>query len=98
MEPADAEAVYAVSLAAFQDLDTRLRGRPEPPGPASGATVRVGRLQRTDPGGAWVAERDGEIVGGALAIVREGVWGLSLLVVRPDAQSGGAGRELLARA
>jgi hypothetical protein len=45
-----------------------------------------------------VAERDGEVVGGALAIVREGVWGLSLLVVRPDAQSSGAGRELLARA
>ena len=32
------------------------------------------------------------------AIVREGVWGLSLLVVRPDAQSSGAGRELLDRA
>ena len=45
-----------------------------------------------------MAERDGEVVGGALAIVREGVWGLSLLVVRPDAQSSGAGRELLARA
>ena len=26
-----------------------------------------------------------------LAILREGVWGLSLLVVRPDAQSSGAG-------
>jgi GNAT superfamily N-acetyltransferase len=98
MEPADAEAVYAVSLAAFQDLDVRLGGRPEPPGPGSGAAQRVGRLQRTDPGGAWVAECDGEIVGGALGIVREGVWGLSLLVVRPDAQSSGAGRELLARA
>jgi GNAT superfamily N-acetyltransferase len=98
MEPADAEAVYAVSLAAFHDLDVRLGGRPEPPGPGSGAAHRVGRLQRTDPGGAWVAERDGEIVGGALGIVREGVWGLSLLVVRPDAQSSGAGRELLARA
>jgi GNAT superfamily N-acetyltransferase len=98
MEPADAEAVYAVSLAAFHDLDVRLGGRPEPPGPGSGAAHRVGRLQRTDPGGAWVAERDGEIVGGALGIVRDGVWGLSLLVVRPDAQSSGAGRELLARA
>src|SRR4051794_20966457 len=98
MEPADAEAVYAVSLAAFHDLDVRMGARPDPPGPGSGAAHRVGRLQRTDPGGAWVAERDGEIVGGALGIVREGVWGLSLLVVRPDAQSSGAGRELLARA
>lgn len=98
MEPSDAEAVYAVSLAAFHDLDLRMGGSPEPPAPGSGAAHRVGRLQRTDPGGAWVAERDGEIVGGALGIVRDGVWGLSLLVVRPDAQSSGAGRELLARA
>ena len=30
--------------------------------------------------------------------MREGVWGLSLLVVRPDAQSSGVGRELLDRA
>jgi len=98
MEPSDAEAVYAVSLAAFHDLDLRLGGRPEPPGRGSGAAHRVGRFLRTDPGGAWVAERGGEIVGGALAIVRDGVWGLSLLVVRPDAQSSGTGRELLARA
>jgi GNAT superfamily N-acetyltransferase len=98
MEPADAEAVYAVSLAAFHDLDLRLGLRPPPAATGSGAALRVGRIQRTDPGGAWVAERDGEVVGGALAIVREGVWGLSLLVVRPDAQSSGAGRELLARA
>ncbi len=100
MEPADAEAVYAVSTAAFEDLERRLgrdcRSRRRPaPAPAH----RVARRSvRTDPGGAWVAERDGEVVGGALAIMREGVWGLSLLVVRPDAQSSGAGRELLARA
>jgi GNAT superfamily N-acetyltransferase len=98
MEPADAEAVYAVSLAAFHDLEVRLGEDPEPAVPHTGAAHRIGRLQRTDPGGAWVAERGGEIVGGALGIVREGVWGLSLLVVRPDAQSSGAGRELLARA
>jgi GNAT superfamily N-acetyltransferase len=98
MEPADAEAVYAVSLAAFADLEVRLGGDPEPPGPGAGAAHRVGRFQRTDPGGAWVADRGGEVVGGALGIVREGVWGLSLLVVRPDAQSSGVGRELVARA
>ncbi len=98
MEPADADAVYAASTAAFEDLERRLGGSPDPAAPGSGATHRVGRFVRTDPGGAWVAERDGGVVGGALAIVREGVWGLSLLVVRPDAQSSGAGRELLARA
>ena len=98
MEPADAEAVYAVSLAAFHDLDARLGLSTDPAAPGTGAALRVGRIQRTDAGGAWVAERAGEVVGGALAIVREGVWGLSLLVVRPDAQSSGVGRELLARA
>ena len=98
MEPADAEAVYASSLAAFADLELRLGGTPDPTATGSGATHRVARFLRTDPGGAWVAERDGEVIGGALAIMREGVWGLSLLVVRPDAQSSGAGRELLARA
>jgi hypothetical protein len=34
----------------------------------------------------------------AIAIRREGIWGLSLLVVRPDQQSGGLGRTLLQRA
>jgi hypothetical protein len=45
-----------------------------------------------------VAERDGALAGVALALLREGLWGLSLLVVDPPAQGEGAGRELLARA
>jgi GNAT superfamily N-acetyltransferase len=56
---------------------------------------RIAHLQRTDPGGAWVAEAGGEIAGVALALMREGVWGLSLLGVRPDLQSRGVGRRLL---
>ncbi len=84
--------------AAFQDLNVRMGEPPEPAGPIEHARVRVARCLATDPGGSWVAERDGEVVGCALAIVREGVWGLSLLIVSPDAQSGGTGRELLARA
>jgi GNAT superfamily N-acetyltransferase len=98
MEPSDVEAAFAVSVDAFDDYARRRGEPPDPPAPASLARIRIGRSLATDPGGAWVAERDGEIVGAALAIVREGLWGLSLLVVRPDAQSGGAGRELLARA
>jgi len=57
--------------------------------------IRIGHLQRTDPGGAWVAEDDGSILGVALALVREGVWGLSLFGVRPEHQSKGIGRRLL---
>jgi len=53
----------------------------------------------TDPQGAWVALDDGgEVCGVALAIVREDVWGLSLLAVRPDLQGRGIGRRLLERA
>ncbi|HEX2105319.1 MAG TPA: GNAT family N-acetyltransferase [Solirubrobacteraceae bacterium] len=56
---------------------------------------RVAHLQRTDPGGAWVAEHDGRVVGLALALVREGVWGLSLFAVAPAHQCRGVGRRLL---
>ena len=57
--------------------------------------MRFRRLLDADPGGAWVAERDGALAGAALALLREGLWGLSLLVVDPPAQGAGAGRELL---
>ena len=98
LEAADIDPVLDVSVEAFQDLNRRLGEPPEPPGPIAAGRVRMRRLLATDPGGAWVAERGGRVVGCSLGIVREGLWGLSLLVVGPDAQSGGVGRELLARA
>ncbi len=98
MRADDAPAVHEVALAAFADL-ARRSGRPDfPPGDLAAAHGRLRHLVGTDPGGAWVAERAGEIAGAALALVREGVWGLSLLVVRPGAQSTGLGRALLERA
>ena len=60
--------------------------------------ARVAHLQRTDPGGAWVAELDGEIVGLALSLVREDVWGLSLFAVKPGFQGQGLGGRVLAPA
>ena len=98
LETRDIDAVHHVSVAAFADLSRRMGESEEPPGAIATARIRVARCLASDPGGAWVAERGGEVVGCALAIMRDGVWGLSLLVVRPDAQSSGAGRELLARA
>jgi GNAT superfamily N-acetyltransferase len=56
---------------------------------------RIRHLGETDPGGAWVAERDGEVVGVAQAILREGIWGLSLFAVVEEHQGRGVGRALL---
>src|SRR4051812_36360514 len=98
METRDVDAAFQVSVAAFDDLSRRMGLPEDQPASVAYGRLRVGRPLATDPGGSWVAERDGEIVGAATAIVREGVWGLSLLVVHPDAQSEGAGRELLSRA
>ncbi len=60
--------------------------------------ARIERLRTTDPGGAWVAELDGAVAGVALALVREEIWGLSLLAVRPGLHARGAGGRLLAAA
>jgi ribosomal protein S18 acetylase RimI-like enzyme len=52
----------------------------------------------TDPGGAFVAELGGRVIGVAEAIVRERLWVLSMFAVQPGIQSGGAGRALLEQA
>jgi GNAT superfamily N-acetyltransferase len=57
--------------------------------------ARIEHLRGTDPDGAWVAEHDGAIAGVALAIVREGLWGLSLFAVAEALQGRGVGRALL---
>jgi GNAT superfamily N-acetyltransferase len=98
MQAGDFDGVHRVTAEAFDDLNRRFGRPPDPPSPFAHSRVRLAHLLATDPGGAWVAERDREIVGCGIGIMREGVWGLSLLVVQPDAQSGGVGRELLARA
>jgi len=57
---------------------------------------RVAHLLETDPEGAWVAQNaDGRVVGVALALLREGLWGLSLFAVEPALQGNGIGRRLL---
>ena len=45
----------------------------------------------------WLAERDGEVVGYARSILRDGMLELTEFFVAPEAQSGGIGRQLLAR-
>ena len=59
---------------------------------------RMGYLRETDPGGSWVAEADGTIVGLAEAQRRGDIWVLAILGVVPGYQNLGVGRALLERA
>jgi ribosomal protein S18 acetylase RimI-like enzyme len=59
---------------------------------------RVAHLLATDPGGSFVGERRGEIIGMAQAYRREDLWCLSMLAVDPGAQGSGVGRTLFERA
>ncbi len=85
---------------AFADLEQSLGLPPQPPmTDRAPGLVRIRHLIGSDPGGAWVTVGDdGVLDGAALAILREGLWGLSLLVVRPGRQSGGRGSALLGAA
>lgn len=96
--PADVPAAAAVGGAALSD---QIPAAFQPPTPAERARLvrrqqaRVAHLLDTDPDGVWVAELDGEIVGVALGLVRDDIWGLSLFGVRPGLQGQGIGRPLL---
>ena len=98
MRDSDVPAVHELAIAAFRDLGRRLHEPPEPPPNRASAHRRVRHLRDTDPGGCWVTEDARGLTGAGIALLREGLWGLSLLVVRPDQQSTGIGRALLARA
>ena len=49
----------------------------------------------TDPGGSFVTERSGLVTGAAQAVIREGIWILSLMAVSPTLGKGGEGRALM---
>ncbi|HMJ37174.1 MAG TPA: GNAT family N-acetyltransferase [Baekduia sp.] len=101
LQPADVPAAAAVGGASLSD---QIPVALQPTTPAERAHLvrrqqaRVSHLLATDPEGSWVAEVDGEIVGVALALVRDDIWGLSLFGVRPGLQGQGIGRLLLAAA
>jgi predicted N-acetyltransferase YhbS len=92
MTERDVEAVAAIGSVVFSP-DT-----PYTPRDAARAERRVRHLVATDPDGAWAATIDGTVVGGALAIRREALWGLSFLAVLPEHQARRIGGTLLARA
>jgi predicted N-acetyltransferase YhbS len=98
MLPDDVNGAAAVGTAALAVLYP-IELRPDDAATRAAFTqrsrARVAHIRDRDPAGAWVAELDGEIVGMALALVREGVWGLSLFGVKPELQGQGIGGPLL---
>lgn len=100
MEPDDVEAVDELSNRCFDDLTRRL-GLPTPPDnrPSRQQTAashgRLRHLLTAHGEGAWVIDGADGPLAAALALRRERFWGLSLLVVDPDAQGRGLGRAAL---
>ncbi len=94
----DAAAVAAVGGTALGALYPEELTPEEGAIRVAGSTARAAHVHRTDPDGCWVAEVDGQVVGGALGLLREGVWGLSLFAILPPFQGQGIGNRLYAPA
>jgi predicted N-acetyltransferase YhbS len=97
MELRDVAAVEQVWHEAWNDLRRRfhLPDVEVTSAVADRMRARIAHLVATDPAGSFVADDDGEVVGVAQALVREGLWVLSLFGVSIRAQNQGIGRRLL---
>ena len=89
----DLQQMGEITATAYYEVDTRTYQRAGPiPYDAPARPQRPldppGRARRcvTDPGGCWVAEVDGEVVGGAVSRVRELMWILASFAVHPEHQ------------
>ncbi len=104
MREGDLAAFADVTATSYYEVDARTyqRAWPEPVRRPEARNQhwmhRTGRALVTDPGGCWVAEVDGEVVGGAVSRVRELMWLLASFAVRPDQQGRGIGTQLMAAA
>ncbi len=104
MREGDLEAFGEITATSYYEVDARTyqRAWPDPvrrpPGRAGAWIGRARAALVTDPGGCWVAEVDGEVIGGAVSRVRELMWILASFAVRPDQQGRGIGTQLMAAA
>jgi GNAT superfamily N-acetyltransferase len=96
LRPLTVDDAPEAELVAFRALSPLIAGAADDPGRPARGQKRIVHLTELDPPGAWCAEDDdGRITGIALALVRDGLWGLSLLAVDPRHQTQGLGRALL---
>lgn len=80
-------------------MEGLLRGEGRDPWPwIPGNDFAQRHILRTDPGGCWVAEINGLVVGFAQGFVRGDIWFLAQLFVHPEVHAIGIGQELLRRA
>ncbi|MDO9455828.1 GNAT family N-acetyltransferase [Nocardioides sp.] len=104
MRPDDVPVAERLSDESFLELDRRVFRRDQPDPRPRTADHRAGWIARTlhfletDPGGCWVADADGEMVGFATSIRREGTWILATYAVSPGQQGRGLGKQVLDRA
>lgn len=96
----DVDAASDVQTRSFDDIDRRFGEQVPEQTPARMARQRrrIEHFLQHDPGGSFVACVDDRVVGVALAMRRDDLWGLSLLVIEPDLQGRGIGRRLLGEA
>ncbi len=101
MTQGDVDAVERLTDQAYFDLETRTHraGRPPPEhrsaDRAEAWAAAAAHDLRHDPGGCWVAEDGGGLLGAAIAKRRDTTWLLSSYAVRPGLQGRGVGRQLL---
>lgn len=97
----DVPAVERVTATAFYELSvaTHPANWPAPERRSAERASRwIDRLRlfvEHDAPGCWVAEQDEVIVGCSVALLRDGLWGLSSFAVSPDTQAKGLGKALL---
>lgn len=97
----DVAIAQEISREAFYRLDQIVtpRGWPEPTPRGDSAVsawhAKTGHVLKTDPGGCWVAEQDGALLGFVTSLRREGLWILASYGVLPHGQGQGVGRQLL---
>ena len=99
MTASDAEGVYRTSSEAIPATDEeRQQVMNRSAEEVEQRKERYRHFLEHDQKGAWVAVDGDRVAGVALAIVREGVWVLSLFAVAEEYRGAGLGRELLDRA